>query len=146
MSADLKVAPSPTLADVRSQFAAWRATRPAGRRIPEPLWQLATHLLSSHSAAQVARELGLNAEYLRRRASTAKPATPPRRRRGRPSKAAAAPAFIELTPDSLATHARRTEPELRLVVERADGTRVSLAVADAHWDRVEVLLRSLVMR
>jgi hypothetical protein len=37
MSASLKVAPSPTLADVRSQFAAWRATRPAGRRIPEPL-------------------------------------------------------------------------------------------------------------
>jgi hypothetical protein len=55
MSASLKVAPSPTLADVRSQFAAWRATRPAGRRIPEPLWQLATGLLSSHSAAQSAQ-------------------------------------------------------------------------------------------
>jgi hypothetical protein len=145
MSADLKVAPSPTLADVRSQFIAWRASRPAGRRIPEPLWQLATGLLSSHSAAQVARELGLSVEYLRRRASRASSNTPPRRRRGRPSKAAP-PAFLELTPDSPATHARRTEPELRLVVERADGTRVSLAAADAHWDRVEALLRSLVAR
>jgi hypothetical protein len=146
MSASLKVAPSPTLADVRSQFAAWRATRPAGRRIPEPLWQLATGLLSSHSAAQVARELSLSAEYLRRRASHASPDTPPRLRRGRPSKAAAAPAFVELTPDSLATHAHRTPPDLRLVVERADGTRVSLAATDAHWDRLEALVRSLVAR
>jgi hypothetical protein len=146
MLADLKVAPSPTLADVRSQFIAWRATRPAGRRIPEPLWQLATGLLSSHSAAQVARELGLNAEYLRRRASRASPDTPPRRRRGRPSKATAAPAFLELAPAALDTQVHRTRGDVRLVIEWPDGTRISLTSASSEWARIETLVRSLLGR
>jgi hypothetical protein len=37
------------------------------RRIPEPLWQLASALLSSRPAPEVARECDLNAELVRRR-------------------------------------------------------------------------------
>lgn len=135
------------IADVRAQFDAWRSTRAAGGRIPDRLWSLAIALLSSHSATEVARQLGLHPERLRRRQAELTHVDRGTRipRALHPTRSTA-PAFLELAPDALATHAHRTRGELRLVIESPDGTRISLVSAGSDWARVEALVRSLVAR
>ena len=137
--------PAPTLDEVRAQFDAWRATRPSGHRIPDHLWALALSLLASHSASEVAGHLGLHSERLRRRHAQARAAgQQPQPRRPDRTPAQSPPVFLELTPDALATHARRTGAEVRLVVERADGLRLSLLADATAWPRLEALVRSVL--
>jgi hypothetical protein len=146
MTAPAAPAEAADLAEARAQFNTWRSTRAAGGRIPDHLWSLAIALLSSHSATEVARQLGLHPERLRRRhAEMARPDRSPRKPRG-PRTRRAAPAFLEIAPDALVTHAHRTRGDLRLVIECSDGTRISLASASSDWTRVEALVRSLVAR
>ncbi len=59
VSADLRRA--------RQRFAAWRRTRPAGSRIPEPLWMLATELATVHGLHRTASALGLDYYSLKQR-------------------------------------------------------------------------------
>jgi hypothetical protein len=135
------------LAEVREQFAAWRSTRPTGGRIPDHLWALAIGLLSSYSAPEVARQLGLHPERLRRRHSEMARRDPkPRSPRAARSRHTEPPPFLELVPDARATHAHRTGGDLRLVIECPDGTRISLASETSDWGRVETLVRSLIAR
>jgi len=76
------------LARGRSAFQAWRARRPAGGRIPPPLWALAVQLVAKHGVSRTAAALGLDYYSLKRRAKASD------------QRSASNPAFIELpTPD-----------------------------------------------
>jgi hypothetical protein len=75
------------LAQARSRFEAWRQRRPGGRRIPQPLWNLAVQLASTHGVSRTATALGLDYYSLKKQAEAAAPQPPP-----------CGPAFVELPP------------------------------------------------
>ena len=55
------------LAQARSRFEAWRERRPGGRRIPQPLWNLAVQLANKHGVSRTATALGLDYYSLKNR-------------------------------------------------------------------------------
>jgi hypothetical protein len=73
------------LAQAQSRFEAWRERRPGGRRIPQPLWNLAVQLASQHGVSRTATALGLDYYSLKKQAEAA--AQQPSSR---------SPAFVEL--------------------------------------------------
>ena len=75
------------LAQARSRFEAWRQRRQGGRRIPQPLWNLAVQLASEHGVSRTATALGLDYYSLKKQAEAAAPQPPP-----------CGPAFVELPP------------------------------------------------
>ena len=75
------------LAQARSRFEAWRERRPGGRRIPQPLWDLAVRLASTHGVSRTATVLGLGYYSLKKQVEEAAAQPPP-----------CGPAFIELPP------------------------------------------------
>jgi len=75
------------LAQARSRFEAWRERRQRGRRIPQPLWNLAVELASTHGVSRTATALGLDYYSLKKQAEAAAPQPPP-----------CGPAFVELPP------------------------------------------------
>jgi hypothetical protein len=58
---------NPTLESVKSQFAQWRATRVKGNRIPNSLWDAAKGLIRSYNYKQIAFELKINPNRLRKK-------------------------------------------------------------------------------
>jgi hypothetical protein len=75
------------LAQARSRFEAWREQRPGRRRIPQPLWDLAVRLASTHGVSRTATALGLGYYSLKKQAEAAALQPP-----------ACGPAFVELPP------------------------------------------------
>jgi hypothetical protein len=75
------------LAQARSRFEAWRERRPERRRIPQPLWDLAVRLASTHGVSRTATTLGLGYYSLKKLAEAAAQQPPP-----------CGPAFVELPP------------------------------------------------
>jgi hypothetical protein len=75
------------LAHARSRFEAWRQRRPGRRPIPQPLWDLAVRLASTHGVGRTATALGLGYYSLKQQAEAAAPQPPP-----------CGPAFVELPP------------------------------------------------
>jgi hypothetical protein len=73
------------LAQARSRFEAWRQRRQGGRRIPQPLWNLAVQLAREHGVSRTATALGLDSYRLKKHAEAAAPQPPP-----------CGPAFVEL--------------------------------------------------
>jgi hypothetical protein len=75
------------LAQARSRFEAWRERRQGGRRIPQPLWNLAAQLASKHGVSRTATALRLDYYSLKKQveATARQPLS-----RG--------PAFVELSP------------------------------------------------
>jgi hypothetical protein len=73
------------LAQGRSQFQAWRASRKLGRRIPQTLWALAVRLVKTHGVSRTAMALGL--DYYRLKKQAEKTADQPQ---------SISPAFVEL--------------------------------------------------
>lgn len=73
---------------VREAFNQWRSTRTRRQRIPEELWQAAAELSESHSLCQIATELKLDYNRLRRRIQERSP-------HGQPSQ------FIEVHMDQI---------------------------------------------
>lgn len=58
---------SPSLESVKSQFAQWRATRVKGNTIPSSLWDAARGLTKSYNYKQIASELKINPNRLRKK-------------------------------------------------------------------------------
>ena len=83
------------LARAAARWAQWRRTRELGARIPESLWKLALELAARHGVSRTAMVLRVDYYALKKRLDAQ---MPPRR-----VDSAAAPAFVELTPPSLAT-------------------------------------------
>jgi hypothetical protein len=54
-----------TLAELKAQFAHWRATRSKVGKIPEPLWDGVRQLTKQYGHSQIASELGLNFQQMR---------------------------------------------------------------------------------
>ena len=73
------------LAQARRQFQAWRERR-QGRRIPQPLWDLAVRLASQHGLSRTVTALGLDYYSLKKHVEAAgqQPPSP-------------SPAFVELS-------------------------------------------------
>lgn len=83
------------LARAAARWAQWRRTRELGTRIPESLWKLALELAARHGVSRTAIVLRVDYYALKKRLDAQ---MPPRR-----VDSAAVPAFVELTPPSLAT-------------------------------------------
>ena len=138
---------SPDLHGVRAEFEAWRARRNGRTHIPESLWAAALALLDRYPLTLICRELHLSPTQLRKRcaADTHKP-----QQRQLPQQA-----FLELSSHALPTpklSARngasdsaplRTDGACRVLLERADGSRLSLTLP-LDWLRIEALCASLL--
>lgn len=59
------------LAQLKERFAAWRAVRTLGTRIPAELWSAAVDLVAVHGACRVAGELRLDYDVLKKRVALA---------------------------------------------------------------------------
>src|SRR3954454_25369318 len=107
---------SDDLVRTRALFEQWRSTRQGRSKIPEELWQAVVSLHGRYSASQLCRELHLSAGALRSHLQEAARAQPSSR-----------PVFVPLSspPFRGPAPAVLTAPaeEIRLVWERADGTR-----------------------
>ena len=73
------------LAQARSRFDAWRQRRQGGRRIPQPLWDLAVRMVSQHGLSRTVTALGLDYYSLKKRVAAAAQQPP-----------SPGPAFVEL--------------------------------------------------
>jgi hypothetical protein len=128
----MSVSSSDDLARTRVLFEQWRATRQGRSKIPDELWQAAVALHGRYSASQLCRELRLSASALRSHLRKAMPET-----------ASSCPAFVPLQAEPLGQPApalpTAAAAEIRLIWERADGTRLRLLLPVSLWARVESL-------
>jgi hypothetical protein len=110
----------------QSRFQAWRRSRQAGGRIPQPLWALAVRLVNRHGVSRTATALGLDYYHLKKRAQQADNQLQP-----------STPTFVELpSPVPLGK---------QCLVELNKGTGTTLRVQLLGYDTadVEALARSL---
>src|SRR3954471_15718063 len=114
----MPLALSDDLARTRILFEEWRATRQGRSKIPEELWQAVVALHDRYSASQLYRELHLSAGALRSHLQEAVRAKEPSSHPVFVS--LSSPPFGGLAPAVLAAPAE----EIRLLWERADGTRL----------------------
>ena len=135
------------LARTRHAFQLWRANRKGRTRIPPELWEQAVSLLTHHPISRVARQLRLDPAELRKRCHASSPPPVP--------VISPAPRFVELPaadlhdentaqPKTPAAPRQFTTAALRLVIERADGNRLTLHLPASEWPRVERLCSSFI--
>jgi hypothetical protein len=103
----------------RSRFQAWRRWRPAGGRIPQPLWALAVRLVSRQGVSRTATVLGLDYYGLKERAEAA--GDQPR---------SSSPAFVELPSPVVVGK--------QCLIELDDGAGATLRVQLVGYDVTEV--------
>jgi hypothetical protein len=121
-------------------FEQWRATRSGLReKIPEELWQAVIALRDRYPVSQLCRELHLSAGALRARLREAE--TQPT--------SAGTPAFVSLPLEALGLPvadrpAAAPDTLIRLVWERADGTRLQLLLPASLWARAESLCQAFL--
>jgi hypothetical protein len=131
---------SDDLSRTRALFEQWRATRSGLReKIPEELWQAAIALRDRYPVSQLCRELHLSAGALRARLREAE--TQPA--------SAATPGFVPLSLEALGLpvadrSATPADAPIRLVWERADGTRLQLLLPVSLWARAEFLCQAFL--
>jgi hypothetical protein len=118
ISTTARRAASTDLQPLARRFQHWRATRRRGQRIPEELWQEATHLARIHGLHPTVAALKLNYYDLQRRLQ---PAATLRRRQAR------APLFLELP--AVPGAAGGGEPGT-VEVHQAGGARLILRLPD----------------
>ena len=75
----------PEATELAERLRLWRATRPAGQRIPQDIWKLAGELARVHGVSPISSVLGLHYYDLRRHAFSEQGSPSPK-----------APAFVEL--------------------------------------------------
>lgn len=136
--------PKPDLEQVKSEFESFRAGRSGKERLPENLWAAAVELLEHYPFNVVWRELRLKAEYLRYRAEAAKGKGPhPVEKKKK---------FLELRGSELTAinnsasknvAALSPTAECRLVIERCDGSRLTLNLP-VDWSRIETMCASFL--
>jgi hypothetical protein len=131
---------SDDLSRTRALFEQWRARRSGLReKIPEPLWQAVVALRDRYPVSQLCRELHLSAGALRARLREAG---------GQPA-STATPEFVPLPLEALGLPAASrpvtaADAPIRLVWERADGTRLQLLLPASWWARAESLCQAFL--
>ena len=135
---------SADLARTRAAFDSWRATRSGRCPVPDHLWGKALALLNQYPLARVARELRISPTRLKKRSAAAAAALC--------STQPSAPPFLTIHPADLAPasgpiqlsspshHHRSAEAGCRLLIERADGSRLVLSLPSTDWEQLRVLL------
>ena len=113
------------LAQGRRRFQSWRGQRQGGRRIPQPLWDLAVHLVSQHGISRTATALGLDYYGLQRRTGTAAAPAP-----------SSHPAFVELPAPIL------VGKECRLEFDNGAGATLRVQLVGYDAADIEALSRS----
>ncbi len=111
------------LAQARHQFQAWRQRR-QGRRIPQPLWDLAVRLVSQHGLSRTVTALGLDYYSLKKHVEAAG--------QGLPSPG---PAFIELPAPLLVSKQAHFE------LDNGAGATMRVQLSGYDTAEVEVLAR-----
>jgi hypothetical protein len=128
------------LSRTRALFEHWRATRSSlHEKIPEQLWQAVVALRDRYPVSQLCRELHLSAGALRARLREA----------DAPSAAISAPEFVSLPLEALGLPVADrpvtlAEAPIRLIWERADGTRLQLLLSASLWARAESLCQAFL--
>jgi hypothetical protein len=105
------------LLEDKGHFAAWRRHRRKRGPVPPELWQRALAHVGDLGLNRVSREFRLNYTQLKRRAQQ-QPSIP--------GKDPSAAAFVELAWPAAAEPEALCSQPLRLVLERADGSRLSV--------------------
>lgn len=118
------------LARAAARWAQWRRTRELGARIPESLWKLALELAARHGVSRTAIALRVDYYSLKKRLDAQ---TPPRR----VGSGAAAPAFVELPPPSLATAGGCV-----IEFEKASGAKMRIELRGSPLPDLAALSRS----
>jgi hypothetical protein len=103
------------LTQLKERFAKWRAGRKLGMRIPSELWSAAVELVAVHGACQVAGELNLDYDMLKRRVALAG---------GKVTSTELAPRFVELFAAAGAMPAPSAQPECVVELANARGARM----------------------
>ena len=139
---------SPTASDLleqtRAAFQSFRSSHQNKRtRLPEDLWQMAISLLDSFSITRVCRELRLDPQRLRkhRPASNSTPSAALRPALHFCEVKAATQNLATVGPSSTEASAdySSTALSLRLVLERPDGTRLSVSVPASELSQLTSL-------
>jgi hypothetical protein len=122
------------LLKLKAQFEHWRKTRSTRSRIPAHLRQAAIDLLDRYSASAICRACRLHPHTLKPPAvSTPSP---------RKSTATTAQVFFPLpAPEMLPPHywSHQAQADCRLVLERPDGARLTLALPQIEPTMLETL-------
>ena len=113
------------LAQAQTRFQAWRQRRLGSRRIPQPLWKLASRLAQTYGVSRAASVLRL--DYYRLKKHLQAPTEPP------PS---ASPAFLELPPMLVGK-------QVQLELANGAGTTMRLQLVGYEAAEVEALAGSL---
>jgi hypothetical protein len=104
------------LTQLKERFAAWRAVRKLGMRIPPHLWAAAVEMVAVHGACRVAGELNLDYDMLKRRVVMAG---------GKVTTTEVAPRFVELFAAAGAMPAHSaSKPECVVEMANARGARM----------------------
>jgi hypothetical protein len=103
------------LTQLKERFAAWRAVRKLGMRIPPQLWAAAIEMGAVHGACRVAGELNLDYDMLKQRVALAG---------GKVTTAEVAPRFVELFTPAGAMPAHNVQPECVVEMANARGARM----------------------
>jgi hypothetical protein len=127
------------LSRTRALFEHWRAPRSGREKIPKEWWQAVIALRDRYPVSQLCRELHLSAGALRARWREAEVQPV----------AAATPEFVPLPWEVLGLPvanrtATPTGARIRLVWERADGTRLPLLLPASWWSRAESLCQAFL--
>jgi hypothetical protein len=105
------------LLKLKTQFETWRKTRTKRSPIPDQLRQAAIALLDQCSASLICRVLRLHPHTLRKpAAASAPPKTAPKKM----------PDFFPLPPGEFFSSIRSPQPACRLLLERPDGSRLTI--------------------
>ena len=137
------------LDQVRVEFEAWRTTRTGKGRIPELLWTKALSLLDSYPISVVSRELRLDYQQLRQRHRSAGLKEQQYKNRSEAFLSVSGSELREMnllhkrSPSPTLAHLTQAEAECRIVLERADGSRLSLSFP-LDWSRIESLCWGLL--
>ena len=103
------------LTQLKERFAAWRAVRKLGMRIPPELWAAAVEMVAVHGACRVAGELNLDYDMLKQRVAQAG---------GKVTTTELAPRFVELFAAGGAMPAHSAQPECVVEMANALGARM----------------------
>jgi hypothetical protein len=103
------------LAQLKERFAAWRAVRKLGMRIPPELWAAAVEMVAVHGACRVAGDLTLDYDMLKQRVAMAG---------GKVTATELAPRFVELFAPAGAMPAQSAQPQCVVEMANARGARM----------------------
>lgn len=151
--------PQVDLAEIKIKFEEFRAGRQGKERIPEELWAAAVALLDRYSPAEICQQLRLKPAYLRSRVTGTKPSQKRTSSKRSVKQIARPSAFLTFNQQQLAalqsnninpaqgslipTNPINATGECRIVIERGDGSRLTLNLP-VDWPHIEAFFTNFL--